>query len=157
MEFNLAQVHESIAERFGERDCVVQGSRRTSWRDFTERTRRLANFLLSQGLGRLTERAGLKPWHSGQNHVALYLYNGPEYLEGMYGAFKSRTVSLNINYRYVADELAYVLNDSRARAIIYHLEFAPRLASVIDRVAGLELLIAVDDGSGQAPVAGSVM
>lgn len=157
MEFNLAQVHESIAERFGERDCVVQGSRRTSWRDFTERTRRLANFLLSQGLGRLTERAGLEPWHSGQNHVALYLYNGPEYLEGMYGAFKSRTVSLNINYRYVADELAYVLNDSRARAIIYHLEFAPRLASVIDRVAGLELLIAVDDGSGQAPVAGSVM
>ena len=157
MDFNLAEIHEAIAGELGGRDCVVQGQRRISWQGFTERTRRLASFLRDRGLGSVTERSELEPWQSGQDHVALYLYNGPEYLEGMYGAFKARTVPFNVNYRYVEDELAYLLEDAGARALIYHLEFAPRLAPIAGRLEGLELLVAVDDGSGQEPVAGSVM
>lgn len=157
MDFNLAEVHEAIAGRLADRDCVVQGTRRISWREFTERTRRLADFFCARGLGRVTERGRLEPWRSGQDHVALYLYNGPEYLESMYGAFKARTVPFNVNYRYVEDELAYLLRDASARALVYHLEFAPMVAAVADKLESLELLIAVDDGSGSPPAPGSVM
>ena len=60
-----------------------------SWSDVTDRTRRLADVLRRHGIGRHRERAQLENWESGQDHVALYLYNGNEYLEGMLGAFKA--------------------------------------------------------------------
>ena len=64
-----------------------------------DRSRRLANYLLSRGLRLREERTGLAGHESGQDHLALYLYNGNEYLEGMLGAFKARAASLNVNYR----------------------------------------------------------
>jgi fatty-acyl-CoA synthase len=88
--------------------------------------------------------------------VALYLHNGNEYLEGMLGAYKARCAPTNVNYRYRAEELRYVLADSGARAVIHHLAFAPTLAEVIDDLPDLDLIIHVEDGSGAAPLAGSV-
>ena len=58
----------------------------------------------------------LRNWESGQSHVALYLYNGNEYLEGMLGAFKARCVPFNVNYRYVEEELEYLFDNADARA-----------------------------------------
>ena len=75
MEFNLAQVHEAVAEVAAERECIVFRDRRLSWREVTARTRRLACFLISRGLGAHRERADLANWESGQDHVALYMYN----------------------------------------------------------------------------------
>ena len=62
------------------------------------------------------------------DHVAVYLYNSTEYLETMLAAFKIRVVPINVNYRYVEDELRYLFNDSDARAVVFHDEFAPKLA-----------------------------
>ena len=148
MEFNVAAVHEAIAERIPERDCIVYGDRRLSWGEVTERTRRLANFLLGQGFGKVRERGGLAGWESGQDHLALYLYNGNEYLEGMLGAYKARTAPFNVNYRYVEEELLYLLRDSAARGIVYHSCFGPTLAKIRSELPRLELLLQVDDGSG---------
>jgi 3-oxocholest-4-en-26-oate---CoA ligase len=93
-------------------------------------------------------------WASPHDHVALYLYNGPEYLEGMLGAWKARCAPININYRYVAAELAYVLGDSRARAVIVGGHFVDTLAEVLPALTerlgdeGPPLILQVDDGSG---------
>ena len=126
MEFNLVQVHEAIAELAGDRECIVWGERRLSWRKVTDRTRRLANYLLTRGLRVSSERSGLAGWESGQDHLALYLYNCNEYLEGMLGAYKARVAPFNVNYRYVEEELLYLLEDAGARGIVYHAVFAPR-------------------------------
>jgi fatty-acyl-CoA synthase len=74
----------------------------------------------------------------------------------MYGAYRARASSVNVNYRYVADELHYVLANSGARAIVYHAAFAPKLAAVRGRLPALEHLIQVADGSGEAPLPGAV-
>src|SRR6476469_3052114 len=50
------------------------------------------------------------------------LANGNEYLEGMLGAFRARVAPLNVNYRYVAEELEYLLTNSQAKASVYHAE-----------------------------------
>src|SRR3954468_15641852 len=105
MDFNLADIHEAIAAAVGDRECIVHGARRLTWREVDERSRRLGNVLRARGLGRVRERDGLAGWESGQDHLALYLYNGCEYLEGMLGAFKARLAPFNVNYRYVAEEL----------------------------------------------------
>ena len=84
---NLALLHEAIAAEIPDRDCIVHRGRRLSWSEVTDRTRRLGALLQAHGLGCHRDRAGLAGWESGQDHVALYLYNGPEYLEGMLGAY----------------------------------------------------------------------
>jgi len=156
MSFNLAALHEAIAARIPERECLVFGERRFAWRDTHERTRRLGALLRSRGLGCHRERSELAPWESGQDHVALYLYNGNEYLEGMLGAFKARTVPVNVNYRYVEEELVYLLRDCGARALIYHARFAPTLARIRDRIAEPALWLQVADDSGEALLPGAL-
>ena len=148
MDFNLAQVHEAIAAELPDRECIVHGELRLTWTEVTDRTRRLANVLIDRGLRLREERDSLLPWQSGQDHVALYLYNGNEFLEGMLGAYKARLAPFNVNYRYVEDELAYVLADADAKAIIYHASLAPILDRVRDRLPNLQVLLQVPDDSG---------
>ncbi len=156
MEFNLAEVHEAVAGVIPDHECIVWRDRRLTYTEVTERTRRLANYLIGRGLGIRKERSALAGWESGQSHVALYLFNCNEYLEGMLGAFKARVAPLNVNYRYVAEELLYLLRDAKAEAIIYHAAMAPTLAAVLPELAGLTTLIQVADESGNALLPGAV-
>ncbi len=156
MECSLSQIHEAISAYCPDRECIVWKDRRLTYRDVTDRSRRLANLLRSRGLGAVKDRAGLSGWESGQDHVALYLYNGNEYLEGMLGALKARTVPFNVNYRYVEEELVYLFRDAGARAVIYHASLAPTLAKVLPQLRGIELLLQVNDEPGQALLPGAI-
>ena len=148
MEFNLSQVMRAVAAAVPERDAIVQGSERLTFGQLVGRADQLAGVLGRAGLGCHRERGDLAGWESGQDHLALYLHNGPEYLEGMLGAYAARVAPFNVNYRYVAEELRYLLTDSRARAIVYHSTFAPVLAEVRADLPDLQLLLQVPDDSG---------
>ena len=156
MDFNLAEIHEAIAAAVPERECIIHGSRRLTWAQVSDRSRRLGNLLRAHGLGEVRERDGLAGWESGQDHLALYLYNGPEYLEGMLGAFKARVAPFNVNYRYVEEELLYLMRDARPRAILYHAAFAPLLARILPQLEGIDVLLQVTDESGNALLPGAV-
>lgn len=155
---NVAALHEAIAAAVPERECIVAGGQRRTWAQVTERTRRLAAVLAEAGVGLRapSSRPGQRqPWLSPHDHVALYLHNGHEYLEGMLGAWKARAVGVNINYRYVATELAYVLRDSAAAAVVFHGAFASTLAQVLPDLPAVRLLLQVDDGSAAPLLAGA--
>ena len=154
--FNLAHIHEAIAERVPDRDCLVFRDRRFDWAAVTDRSRRLADVLRAHGLGCRQERAELAGWESGQDHLALYLYNGNEYLEGMLGAYKARVAPLNVNYRYVEEELLYLFGDSCARALLYHARFAPTLARIRERLPEVRLWLQVSDDSGEPLLPGAL-
>ncbi|HEY4378009.1 MAG TPA: AMP-binding protein, partial [Acidimicrobiales bacterium] len=156
MELNLAEIHEAIAAAVPERDCIVWRDRTFSWAEVTDRTRRLANVFGAHGLGIHGALTGQPGWGSPHDHVALYLTNGNEYLEGMLGAAKARAAAFNVNYRYVADELRYVLDDAQAAAVIYHGRFAATLGGVVRRLRRTPLLLRVDDGSGDDLLPGAV-
>ena len=156
MSFNLAAVSERIAEVVPDREALVFRDRRLTYAELRDRTRRLANHLIGAGLGCHRERSELAGHESGQDHLALYLHNGNEYLEGMLGAYKARVAPFNVNYRYVEEELVYLLNDAKARAILYHDCFAPRVAAVRDQVPTLEVFLQVADESGEALLDGAV-
>jgi acyl-CoA synthetase (AMP-forming)/AMP-acid ligase II len=156
MAFNFADLLTTIAEEVPDTEALIVGDRRRTYAELEERSCRLANFLLTAGLEVRAERSGLAGHESGQAHVALYLYNGFEYLEGMFGAWKARAASFNVNYRYVEDELLYLFDNSQARAVLYHAEFAPRIAAIRDRLPQLSVLIQVEDDSGEALLPGAV-
>lgn len=153
---SVASVHEAVAASRPHEECLVFRDRRFTWAEVTERTRRLANHLAAQGLGCHTERADLANHESGQDHLAIYLHNGNEYLECMLGAFKARVAPFNVNYRYVAEELRYLLNDARATAVVVHSAFAPTLAAVRADVPSLEVVLQVPDESGHDLLPGAV-
>ena len=153
---NLASVHEAIAAEIPEREALVYRDRHFSWRELTDRTRRLADLLRSHGLGCRVERSVLENWESGQDHVGLYLHNGNEYLEGMLGAFKARAAPFNVNYRYVDAELIYLLDNADARAVIFHARFAPTLARIREQLPKVKLWIQVADDSAEKLLPGAL-
>ena len=103
--------------------------------------------------GPLADCAG---WESPHDHVALYLQNGNAYLEAQLGAAKAGAAAFNVNYRYVADELIYLLRDSGATAIVVHGQFTPTLAEVLPSLPELRVILQVDDDSGHPLLPGAV-
>ena len=155
MEFNLAQIFAAVAAANPDRDCIVFGDRRFSFAQTDERARRFARALHTWGLGAQRERSELAPHESGQSHLGLYLANCNEFLEAMLGAYQARVAPFNVNYRYVADELVYLLGNSGAEALVYHARFAPTLAEALQQLPPMRL-IHVDDESGNEPLPGAV-
>ena len=86
----------------------------------------------------------------------MYLYNGTEYLETQFAGFKLRGVPINVNYRYLDDELWYLLDNADAQALVFHRSLGERVARVRDRLPGLQLLVEVDDGGAGRAVDGAV-
>ena len=110
-EWTIGAVVDAIAEAVPDREMTVCGTRRTTFAQGAELTRRLANFLASRGLGAYRERRDLNRWECGQDVVALVMHND-RYPEMVIGCLKARTVPVNVNYYYspgeVADLLAYL-------------------------------------------------
>jgi len=157
VELDLASLSEAIAAAHPDRASLVQGERSFTWDETRRRTRRLASVLRSAGLGSVAPRSSAPHWESLQDHVALYLRNSPEYLEGMLGCWKARTAGFNVNYRYVAEELRYLLDDAGARAVVVHDSFVPVLAEVLPSLASApRLILQVRDGSPHELLPGAV-
>jgi fatty-acyl-CoA synthase len=156
MNLHLGLIQELVAGLMPDKEAIIAKDRVVTYRELAERSRRFARVLASRGLGCRKERRDLQPWESGHDHVAVYLYNCPEYLEVMYGSYKARCASVNINYRYKADELLYLLENSSARAIVYHAAFAPLLAEIRERAPKLEHLFQIPDDSGNALLPGAI-
>ena len=74
----------------------------------------------------------------------------------MLGSLKARVGSLNVNYRYVAEELQYLLADSNAKAIVVHSQFAPTLAEVLPALPNLDVILQVPDASGNELLPGAI-
>lgn len=156
MQFTVPAVAEAVAAAIGDRPLIVQGDRRYTYRQIVDRSNRLAAYLHSRGLGAQTERAELAGHEVGQDLLGIYAYNGPEFVESMLGSFRARVAPFNVNYRYVKNELQYLLADSGASALVYHAAFAPRVAEVLPELPGLRVLIQIADGSGNDLLDGAV-
>lgn len=130
---HFADFFEVLADSFADRDCLVCGSNRRTWREFDDRASRIAQALQNAGLS-----AGAK--------VAFYLYNGNEYIEAYFATLKIRGVAVNVNYRYVEQELKYLLEYSDAEAIFFHSSLGERVANVTRNMPQIKLLVEVDDG-----------
>ncbi len=155
-EFNLSTVFDTVATAVPDQEVLVWRDRRLTYREMNTRINGVAYNLAGAGLGRHTARADLDGHEIGQDTVGLYLRNGNEYPEAMVAAYRAGAVAFNINFMYVEEELVYLLNDAGASALVYHAEFAPRVASILDRVPSIRVLIQVADGTGVDLLPGAV-
>ena len=142
---NLASMWEAIADRLPDQPALIHGDDRISFREFDERASRLASAFAAAGVGPDTK-------------VAMYLFNCNEYLETVFAAMKLRAIPVNVNYRYLEDELHYLLDNSDAEVLVYHGALGDRVDAVLPRLSGLKLLAQVEteDEDRVQPVAGAV-
>ncbi|MGB0113735.1 MAG: AMP-binding protein [Ilumatobacteraceae bacterium] len=133
MEMHFATVWESIADAIPDAPAITHGDTTRTWSEYDHRAARIAGALDAAGLG-------------PDAKTALYMYNSNEYQEAQYGVFKTRGVTINVNYRYLDDELWYLLDNSDSEALFFHSSLGDRVARVVDRLPRLKLLVEVDDG-----------
>ena len=119
MAFNFADLFEHAVDATPDRVAVVVGDLHLSYADLDERVNRLAHHLSDHGIG-----AG--------DHVGIYGLNSAEWIESMLAAFKLRAVPININYRYVTAELAYLFSHADLTALIHDRAFGPLVAEALD-------------------------
>jgi fatty-acyl-CoA synthase len=141
VEFNLADLFEIVADAVPERLALIAGDARRTYRELDDRANRLAHHLID---------AGIEPGE----HVAVYSWNRAEWLEAELGIYKARAAVINVNYRYVADELRHILENSDAAAVIFERSFAPLIADIRRDAPRLRHFIVMDDASGDSPSAG---
>jgi 3-oxocholest-4-en-26-oate---CoA ligase len=137
MALNFADLFEHAADAFGERTAVACGDRQVTYAELDERTSRLAHHLAGLGVG-------------PGDHVGLYARNSIEALETLIASCKLRASAVNINYRYVENELHYMLADADLTALVYDRRLRPLVAASAHAAPGLRGLIEIDDGS-EAP------
>ena len=154
--FDLSTVFRTVAEAIPDQTVLIWRDLRLTYAQMDARIDGVAHYLVSRGLGCHIERDRLAGHQSGQDHVGLYMRNGNEYLEAMVAGYRARVAPFNVNFRYVEEELLYLLTDSGARALIYSSEFAPAVQAIRDRLPDLQVLIQVADDSGNALLPGAV-
>ncbi|MEV5506719.1 acyl-CoA synthetase [Streptomyces orinoci] len=140
MDFNLADLFESIVDVVPGREALVHpggpaGGRRLTYAELDIRANRLADQLRAQGIG-------------PGAHIGLHLYNGVEYLQTLWACLKLRAVPINVNYRYVEEELAYLYRDADLVGLVFDAEFGPRVAAALPSARRLRHLIRVGEGPG---------
>jgi 3-oxocholest-4-en-26-oate---CoA ligase len=138
MVWNYANLWESVAAATPDRIAQIQGDRSITWKDFDRRANALAKAMVDAGL-------------SKQSKVAAYLYNGPEYIETYFAAFKAGLVPFNTNYRYGGDELTYLFDNADAEAVVFHSSFAEMADKVRGRLPKVKVWIAVAEEGHPVP------
>ena len=106
MNLDFASVWEMVADLVPENDALICGEEIVSWKDYDHRSSKVASALVKAGLG-------------PNSKAGLYLNNSNEYLIGQNAIFKIGGVPINVNYRYVEEELIYLLDNSDAEAVFY--------------------------------------
>ncbi|NEB39379.1 acyl-CoA synthetase [Streptomyces sp. SID14515] len=145
MEYNLADLFESVVDAVPDREALLYvdhpgtgAERRLTYAELDAAANRIAHHLID---------AGIRPGE----HLGLHLYNGVEYLQTVLAALKARIVPVNVNYRYVEEELVYLYRDADLAALVFDGEFDERVAAAAPQAPGLRHLIRVGPAPGAPP------
>ena len=134
MEFNAADIFEGVVDRVPDREAIVHGSTRLTYKELDARSNKAANAL---------KKLGIKKG----SHIGIYAFNCVEWLEIMLGAYKLCAIPININYRYVEEELKYLIENADMEAIFYHKQFSKKLQNIKGQLPLLKSFICINDHS----------
>ena len=134
MEFNAADIFEGVVDRVPEREAVVYGSTRLTYKELDARSNKAANAL---------KKLGIKKG----SHIGIYAFNCIEWLEIMLGTYKLCAIPININYRYVEEELKYLIDNADVEAIFYQKQFSTKLNNIKDDLPLLKDFVCINDGT----------
>ena len=134
MNLDFASVWEMVSDLVPENDALICGEDIVSWKEYDDRASKIASALSEAGLG-------------ANSKAGLYLNNSNEYLIAQYAIFKVGGIPINVNYRYVEEELIYLLENSDAEAVFYHACYSSRIKEISGSLPNIKAWIEVSDGT----------
>lgn len=134
MALNIADLIEHAVDLVPDRVAVICGDRHVTFAQLEERTNRLAHYLQKQGV-------------TSGDHIGVYSTNSIEAVETMIAAYKIRAIAVNVNYRYIENELRYVFDNADLVAVVHERRYADRVAAVLPDVPKLKHVVVVEDGT----------
>ena len=143
MTYNIADLFEHTVDLVADREVLVVGDERRTYAELEARGNQLAHHLATAGIG-----AG--------DHIGIFGANSVEWIEAALAAYKIRAVPVNVNYRYVEEELRYLFDNADLKALVYDRDLGPRIDAVRGSLPLLQHLVHIEDGSQAALPSGSV-
>ncbi|ONM49574.1 acyl-CoA synthetase [Nocardia donostiensis] len=143
MTYNIADLVEHTIDLVPDRVALADDHRTVTFAQLEDRANRLAHYLLEHGV-----QPGDK--------VGIYSRNTIEAVEAMVAIFKARAVMVNVNFRYVENELQYIFENSDMVALIHERRYTDKVANVRPKVPHLKTVLVVDDDTAAATAEGSV-
>jgi fatty-acyl-CoA synthase len=138
MKWNFGDILDTIIPLLPEgHPALIHGERMITWQELNTRSNNLARNMLQRGA-----KYGDK--------VGFYMRNRPEYMETLAACFRGRLTHVNVNYRYVADEVHYIFDNSDAAVVVYGAEFRDNVLELKERLPGVKIWIEVD-GDARRP------
>ena len=134
MNLDFASVWEMVSDLVPENDALICGEDIVSWKKYDDSASKIASALSEAGLG-------------ANSKAGLYLNNSNEYLIAQYAIFKVGGIPINVNYRYVEEELIYLLENSDAEAVFYHACYSARIKEISGSLPNIKAWIEVSDGT----------
>ncbi len=134
MALHFANAWEAVAQDQPNQTALICGDRKVTWGEYDRRAACLADLLASHGLGH-------------DSKVGIYAHNSNEYIEAQYAVFKIGGCPINVNYRYKADELIYLLDNADAEAVFFQGCYAARIWEIRRDLPKVKLFIQIDDGT----------
>lgn len=136
MAYNIADLFEHAVDAVPERVALIVDDESLTFCQLDARANRFGHHLVAQGFG-------------PGDHIGIYGTNSRQWVEAMLGCFKIRAVPINVNYRYVEDELLYLLDNADLVALVFDEALAGRVAGVRDQAPKLRHLIHIGtEGAG---------
>jgi acyl-CoA synthetase (AMP-forming)/AMP-acid ligase II len=131
---NIADLFEHAVDAFPDRVAIACGDRVATFAELEARANQLAHHLAEQGVGR-------------GDHVGFYTRNSIEAIETLLAVYKLRAVPVNVNYRYVENELRYLFDNADLVAVVHERRFSDKVTAVLPDTPGVRHTIVIEDGT----------
>jgi acyl-CoA synthetase (AMP-forming)/AMP-acid ligase II len=131
---NIADLFEHAADAFPDRIAIACADRTTTFAELDRRANQLAHHLTGQGFGQ-------------GDHIGLYSRNSIEAIETMLAAYKLRAVVINVNYRYVENELRYLFDNADLTGLVHERRYGPLVDAVLPDTPNVRHALVVEDGT----------
>jgi acyl-CoA synthetase (AMP-forming)/AMP-acid ligase II len=137
MAYNIADLFEHAVDYFPDRVAVTCGEDQVTYTELEERANRLAHHLASHGVA-----AG--------SHVGMCTRNRLQAIVTMLAVYKLRAALINVNYRYTAKEIQYVLDNADVVALVHERVYSDRVAEALPGAPSVKHTVVIDDESDLA-------
>ena len=134
MNLDFASVWEMISDIVPDNDALICEDEVVTRKEYDEKSSKIATALTAAGL-------------QANSKAGLYLNNSNEYLIAQNAIFKIGGIPINVNYRYVAEELIYLLDNSDSEAVFYHACYSNRIKEIASSLPNIKAWIEVSDGT----------
>jgi acyl-CoA synthetase (AMP-forming)/AMP-acid ligase II len=132
--YNIADLFEHAVDYFPDRVAVACGDEEATYAQLEEQANRLAHHLAAHGVG-----AG--------SHVGMCTRNRLQALVTMLAVYKLRASLINVNYRYTAREIEYVLENADVVALVHERRYSERIAAALPGAPTVKHVVVIEDES----------